>query len=947
MVCPGCNADNPDNVRFCHQCGRSFQAADEAQTVMLDGSATGPGLPPGTSQSATWAILSASGARPVMPTNMAPGTAFGTRYRIESLLGEGGMGAVYKAYDTELGRTVALKLVRPELATSPQTMQRFKQELLLASKISHKNILRIHDLGDAGGVKFITMALIEGTDLSGVIEKGGRLPFDRALKFTRQLCSALEAAHNEGVVHRDLKPQNILIDRSDNIYVSDFGLAKSLESEATMMTRTGQILGTPRYMSPEQVEARDVDHRADIYSMGLIIYEMFTADIPFRGDSAMQLMYQRVTAAPQDPRTIFPEMPDYLANIILKCLERDPAKRYQTAREVLDDLDAQNAPTLGPSATTNTTSTTSAPKPGSATIGIEIPKPTGRWGMVLGALALALALVFAIPATRHLILGAPKDAAVSSQPTYYIAVLPVNYQGDDALSYIGDGVVDTLAAKLAGLKNMYVATGKIVDAAAKLKDDAKIAKMLGVTLLVRTTVQVSGDQVSVIVSMDKIGKDGGNLLKRQKDGSRQSLITLENDAFNVLVGGLQINQTKEELARTGARPTDSSDAYDAYLKGRNLLRVKRDPESLKSALTLFDTAIQRDPRFALALTGRADACLLMYDATKDSSWTEKALTAALAADGINDSLPEVHTSLGSIYTATGKGPEAIAALRRALDLVPNSDDGMRRLGVAYAAAGGQQKAIDEYRQAIRTNPYLWLNFNFLGSAYNSGGQYDKALAAFQQVTRLEPDLATGYANMGTVYLAQDKWSDCIAEYERAISIDPKPLYYSNRGVAYFRLARYPESIKDFDKAVGLNPNDAGFRLNLADAYRASGQSAKAEADYDQAIKLAAKSLQVNPQDSDALGTQAIAYAKLGNKTTALEKIRHARQIKSDNTLLMFREATIHALAGNTAGAIASLRQTLQNNYSLGEINGDPELANLRKTPEFAKLLLEFSKKAPK
>jgi tetratricopeptide (TPR) repeat protein len=337
----------------------------------------------------------------------------------------------------------------------------------------------------------------------------------------------------------------------------------------------------------------------------------------------------------------------------------------------------------------------------------------------------------------------------------------------------------------------------------------------------------------------------------------------------------------------------------------------------------------------------------MYDATKDSSWTEKALTAALAADGINDSLPEVHTSLGSIYTATGKGPEAIAALRRALDLVPNSDDGMRRLGVAYAAAGGQQKAIDEYRQAIRTNPYLWLNFNFLGSAYNSGGQYDKALAAFQQVTRLEPDLATGYANMGTVYLAQDKWSDCIAEYERAISIDPKPLYYSNRGVAYFRLARYPESIKDFDKAVGLNPNDAGFRLNLADAYRASGQSAKAEADYDQAIKLAAKSLQVNPQDSDALGTQAIAYAKLGNKTTALEKIRHARQIKSDNTLLMFREATIHALAGNTAGAIASLRQTLQNNYSLGEINGDPELANLRKTPEFAKLLLEFSKKAPK
>src|ERR1035438_1985503 len=185
MLCPSCNADNPDKVRFCHQCGRSFQAADNAQTVMLDGSATGFGPPPGASQSATWVMPAASGARPVMPANLAPGTAFGSRYRIEALLGEGGMGAVYKAYDTELGRTVALKLVRPELATSPQTMQRFKQELLLASKISHKNILRIHDLGDAGGVKFITMALVEGTDLSGLIEKGGRLAFDRALKFTR------------------------------------------------------------------------------------------------------------------------------------------------------------------------------------------------------------------------------------------------------------------------------------------------------------------------------------------------------------------------------------------------------------------------------------------------------------------------------------------------------------------------------------------------------------------------------------------------------------------------------------------------------------------------------------------------------------------------------------------------------------------------------------------
>src|ERR1035438_5323968 len=244
MVCPGCNADNPASVRFCHQCGRSLQAADDAQTVMLDGSAGSPGPPPGASQSATWALPAASGARPVMPTNLAPGTAFGSRYRIEKLLGEGGMGAVYKAYDAELGRTVAVKLVRPELSSSPLVMQRFKQELLLASRISHKNILRIHDIAECNGVKFITMAYVEGSDLSGLMETTGRLPFDRALKFTRQLCLAMEAAHEAGVVHRDLKPQNILIDKDDNTYISDFGLAKSLETEVTQMTRTGQILGT-------------------------------------------------------------------------------------------------------------------------------------------------------------------------------------------------------------------------------------------------------------------------------------------------------------------------------------------------------------------------------------------------------------------------------------------------------------------------------------------------------------------------------------------------------------------------------------------------------------------------------------------------------------------------------------------------------------------------------
>src|SRR5690348_10001057 len=255
MQCPSCGARNPEHLNHCGQCGRGLDNSDDAATVYLGDAAPAAARATAASGFATAAIDAAQPmtwgslpARPIaMPAALPAGTMFG-RYQIGAMLGEGGMGAVYRAYDTELDRTVALKLVRPELATNAQTMARFKQELLLASRISHKNILRIHDLGDANGIKFITMAFVEGADLAGLLEREGRLATRRPLRFTRQVSPALQPGPGEGVVHRDLKPQNVLVDAADNLYVSDLGLAKSLAAEISMGTRTGQILGTPRYM---------------------------------------------------------------------------------------------------------------------------------------------------------------------------------------------------------------------------------------------------------------------------------------------------------------------------------------------------------------------------------------------------------------------------------------------------------------------------------------------------------------------------------------------------------------------------------------------------------------------------------------------------------------------------------------------------------------------------
>jgi eukaryotic-like serine/threonine-protein kinase len=948
MVCGSCGAANPDDVKFCGQCGRGFLSADQTQTVLLEASAgAGPtpasraqhltgvmSPPPDTTQGATWATPRA----PLTPIDFQPGSSFGTRYRIEALLGEGGMGAVYRAYDSELGRTVALKLVRPELATSPQTMQRFKQELLLASKISHKNILRIHDLGDFNGVKFITMAYVEGSDLAGIIEKTGRLPLERALKFAKQLCAALEAAHSEDVVHRDLKPQNILVDQADNAYVSDFGLAKSLEAEATMMTRTGQILGTPRYMSPEQVEAGVIDHRSDLYSLGLIFYEMFTADVPFRGESTLQLMYQRVNERPKDPRTVCPELPEYVANIILKCLEKDPAKRYQHASEILADLEAGRAPELSTPANT----TREAPK----TISIQIPRRPRGWRLSVIVAVWALAVV----AGAWWFVRSRGASQTAAQPTvrHYLAVLPFRVPGDEENTrYVAEGVVDSLSAKLSGLRDVYVASANAVSAAVGKQepdklDPAKISHTLGVTMLVRGTVQSAADKVSITISLDETGKNPRTLLHKEFAGLRGDVLTLEDNAFESLVSALAIQRTNDELARGSMKPTENSGAYELYLKGRTLLRQAKTPQDFENVAKVFDQATQADARFALAYTGLADTYLQLWNKTKDSVWAQRASGAAQQAQALNDSLPEVHFALGSIDAGTGKPAEAIAELSRALELAPNSDEALRRLGAAYFAAERKKEAIDAYTKATEVNPYFWTNFNALGAAYLRMGQYDQALERFRKVIELEPDRASGYANVGTVYLREGRWNEAIPMLQKAIALQPSANYYSNLGYVYYFQEHYADAVAQFAEAVKLAPNDATYQGNLADAYRWSGQKDKARAAYDQAIKLAFENRRVNPKNPAILGQLAIFYAKQMDDARATQFIRDARQIDPKANDLMYAEAIVHAVGGRASEALASLDEALKNGYAWREAAIDPELKTLRGRPEYRTLEQKYS-----
>src|SRR6266478_5946868 len=432
MQCPLCQAENPPTAARCTKCSTPLPLNDQT----LDG-AVPSGVPPASTTprgTSAWSVA-------VAPPPDAPyaqgeelvGTLLAERYEILALLGQGGMGAVYKARDTELGRLVALKLIRADLASNPEILLRFKQELILAREVTHRNVIRIFDLGQAKGFKFITMEFVEGRDLRAVLRERGKLPPDETVRIIAQVCRALESAHAAGVVHRDLKPQNIMLDAKDRVYVMDFGIAHSLETPG--MTQTGVLMGTPEYMSPEQAKGIKVDARSDLFALGIIFYEMLTGISPFKADTALATLLKRTQERAQPPAEIDPAIPKAIRDVVMKWLEIDRDQRFSNAREILEDLGQEMptsvrtvAPTLPPL----------IPPPQAAEISPFVRYRT--W--IAGAAAVVFLAAVGI-AFRGKIFPAKRAAPVEQAS---LAILPFrNASGDASLDWLGPSLADMLS----------------------------------------------------------------------------------------------------------------------------------------------------------------------------------------------------------------------------------------------------------------------------------------------------------------------------------------------------------------------------------------------------------------------------------------------------------------------------------------------------------------------
>src|ERR1700736_431218 len=346
VECPVCQTSNPDSSAACGKCatpnpfltsagdsGVRTVAAPFPGSEALSGGLTTPLV---SGFGSPGAAAAASRSRAGSGSTLFPGAILAGRYEIIQMLGEGGMGTVYKAKDRELDRLVALKVIRAEYANHPETIRRFKQELILARQITHRNVIRIFDLGIADGVKFITMDFVEGRDLSKILSERGKFPVAEACEIVRQICSGLEAAHNEGVVHRDLKPQNIMLDAQGRVFLMDFGLARAMELVG--MTRTGALIGTPTYMSPEQARGEKADVRTDIFAFGVIFYELLTGKRPYKDEPMMATLVRRTKELATPPCQVDPSVPQSISDIVMKCLQIKSDLRYQNAEEILRDL---------------------------------------------------------------------------------------------------------------------------------------------------------------------------------------------------------------------------------------------------------------------------------------------------------------------------------------------------------------------------------------------------------------------------------------------------------------------------------------------------------------------------------------------------------------------------------------------------------------------------------
>ncbi|MGA7218517.1 MAG: protein kinase [Candidatus Sulfotelmatobacter sp.] len=876
---------------------------------------------------------------PAVPADAAADALTGTtvgRFMISRRLGAGGMGQVYGAQDTTLKRPVAIKRMAPQANSTDADRKRLLKEAQRASALNHPNIGAMYDVVEHAGELWLVMEYVEGETLRRRLKQP--ISTEEFFAIASQCCEGLQAAHEKGIIHGDIKPENIMLTPGNRVKILDFGVARrawnSNPDEATKsmetMTASG---GTPAYMAPEVLLQRPDDGRSDIFSLGLVFYEMLGGEQPFQSSSLATTVARIVHEEPPPLK----DVPRPLAGVISRAIAKNPEGRYPDAAALRDDLRRVE-------------------QGGKPKRVASAPGTLHQYRLVaaLGIVVLVIGVLLASRPVRRMFFptaGRGASGATSQSDglpqTKILAVLPFtaaaaadSKQADPKLAALGEGLVESVAAKLGKLGEdrdfEVVPPGDLQQKKIFTLPDA--ARMFGANLgLTLALAPQSADLVKVTYTL--LGTQSGNPL------STGSLTVPTTDAFSaeqVIADGaikaLHLQLRPEEEAAMKYHGTDKAEAYQYYLQAQGYLLDGTKAENRENAALMARAALKLDPNFGMAKAVLGESYWRRYSDSKQKQWIAPAQAECNEAVKLGNSGVAGHICLGLIDDGTGRYAEAAAEFQLALGLEPTEEEAANGLATAYEHEGKIKEAEATYQQILQVHPNSRYSFNNFGNFYKRRNEYEKALQMYAKVTEIAPEWYGTYVNIGSIYDETGQFDKAIAPLQKSIAIRPSYPGYVDLGAAYFGLGKFDDAARAYDEAIKLDPQQQVTWGNLGAALYYGGRKDQAIIPHRKAIELALSELKINPRDPDLLSSLAGYYSMLGDRKNAILFLDQALRYGHNDKDLLLDAAGVYNQLGDTGLAIEWLAKTMQAGYTPEHIRRLREFDNLVNNPSYQQLM---------